>query len=163
MSITFLVVRFTDVHQIGLGPSFSDELTETDLCTGESPLPFRRYQLVELVSVGWAGGNRCRTKRLSPNKALAYVNKLHAGKWISDTEYHRVYCAVDRLLQKCNPASLVSWEVSPYSFSLDSDEGATSGLSGRKAVGSSIEAFASPAHTGGVLPSVGNVLSGVRL
>jgi len=163
MSIMFLAVRFIDTHQVDLGPSFSDELTEADLCTDEPPPSFRRYQLVELVSVGWTSGNRCRTKRLSPNKALAYVNKLHAGKWISDTEYHRAYCAVDRLLQRCNPVSLVSWEVSPYSFSLDGDEGATSGSSGYKAIGSSIEAFASPAHTGGMLPDVGNVLSGVRL
>lgn len=162
MSITFLVVRFIDVQQVGLGLSFSDEPIEADLRIDDPLLSVRQYQLVELVSVGWTGGNRCRTKRLSPDGALAYVNKLHAGKWISDTEYHRAYCAIDRLLQKCNPASQ-SREVPPYSFPLNCDEGATSGPSGMSPKGSSIEALASPAHTGGTLPSVGDVLSGVRL
>jgi hypothetical protein len=163
MSVTFLAVRFIDAQQVDLFSSLSDELIEADLCTDEPLPPFRRYQLIELVTAGWTGGACCRTKRLSPNKALTYVNKLHAGKWISDTEYHRAYCAVNRLLQKCNPVALVSREVSPYFFSLNCDEGATSGPGRCEAPGSSIEAVASPAHTGGCLPDVGNVLSGVRL
>lgn len=44
-----------------------------------------------------------RTKNLPLERALAYVNKLHTGKWIDDDNYNTMYTLIDFLLQDHTP------------------------------------------------------------
>lgn len=162
MSIKFTAVRIIRAQQVDLWVDSSNPWAA--ICIGALTDRVRSYDLIEIVSTGWASGARCRTKRCSVERALPYVNKLHAGRWIDDDEYDRAYGAIEKLLLKNR--SWIPAEMGTPRYLLESelsDEGASSGSSGREAIGSSIEAFASPAHTGGMLPDVGNVLSGVRL
>lgn len=56
------------------------------------------YRYLEIGTFGWSTGARMRVKKVSVDRALPYVNKLHAGGWIDDETYHRMYGTVDALL-----------------------------------------------------------------
>lgn len=60
-----------------------------------------KFVYIRICTYGWPQGPRCRVKNLTPNRALAYVNKLHQGRWIDDAVYDSMYAAVNDLLALC--------------------------------------------------------------
>ncbi|DAD50718.1 hypothetical protein QIL36_gp1 [ssRNA phage SRR6960803_6] len=74
------------------------------------------YDFIEIVSSGWTGGAKLRVKRISKEKALAYANKLLSGAWIDEIEYHKLYVAIDHLLNgMCDLRSAWEARYSPMS------------------------------------------------
>jgi hypothetical protein len=79
MSVHFLFARFVDATQCSLSGS---DFTPRAQC----------FEYFELFSVGWQSGARTRSKKFGTSeRAFAYINKLHAGEWLSDVEYDRVW------------------------------------------------------------------------
>lgn len=101
MSVSICVIRFISAQQQDLYMSDENQAW-ADLCVDSNELPstFRCYHLFEVVTMGWAGGARGRTRRLSAEKLIPYLNKLRFGGWISDDEYFKSYGAAYNLLKK---------------------------------------------------------------
>lgn len=102
MSVRFVAVRL--IHAFQTEIDSRDELEglgdEWFFFDGKSFHTSRQFAYIEMVSVGWEKGTRCRVKRTSITRALEYVNKLHSGHWIDDDTYHSAYTAVDELIRR---------------------------------------------------------------
>lgn len=102
-------VRLLNVTQASFLSSVIDEVDEG---RGGNQFLYEpmTYDFLEIVSFGWTGGARLRVKRISKERAPAYANKLLSGAWIDEIEYHKLYVAIDHLLNgTCNLES--AWEV----------------------------------------------------
>lgn len=99
MSVHFTCVRFSSIQQNNIAGSDEDYCWQ-DLCVDELPSDFQSYNLFTFISIGWRCGAHIRVKQLPPKRAFVYLNKLIAGGWIDSDEYHRVWGASLRLLQK---------------------------------------------------------------
>lgn len=102
MSVSISSVRILHVNQTRLDSHRSELLPEGEgwfLFDGKFFHTDWSYYLFEIVSYGWEQGARSRVKRLSLNRALGYINKLHSGGWIDDDVYHAAYTASGRLLR----------------------------------------------------------------
>lgn len=101
MSAKFVLVRFVQRQSVDLYSINEFEAAQIDLLADNLPPFFRSYNLIEIMTTGWAGTRgKNRVKRLPCHKALAYVNRLYAGGWVSDTEYNKAYIATAMLLCK---------------------------------------------------------------
>lgn len=50
------------------------------------------FTFLTIGTVGWASGSRNRTKHVKSFDAIfAYLNKLHIGGWLSDSEYDEAW------------------------------------------------------------------------
>ncbi len=99
-SVRFCTVRLIEAQQVSVWRA-EEELSfipAAALCVDDLPTYFDTYVMIEIVTVGWKQGAYMRTKKLRPEKALAYVNKLHIGNWISDATYDLMYSATNALL-----------------------------------------------------------------
>lgn len=108
MTVTFITARINDVFQYRNFPEMTLEEAEAFNCqwyyTPSTGFWVKtNYKFVQLITAGWAGGAKLRTKNLPLNRALAYVNKLHIGKWIDDDNYNTMYTLIDFLLQDHTP------------------------------------------------------------
>lgn len=104
MSVTFITARINDVFQFRNFSELTLEEAESLNCqwyyTPSSGFWVKtNYKFVQIITSGWTGGAKLRTKNLPLDRALAYVNKLHIGKWIDDDNYNTMYTLVDFLLQ----------------------------------------------------------------
>jgi len=110
------------VHSINMGDSYGDI--------------FQSYTRIEIVTVGWTSGVRIRSRSfLDSDKLFAYFNKLFAGGYFSDEEYHDAWCRAERALgssidvrslcsgqgttqySRFDPRCLgVIWELFPWDF-----------------------------------------------
>jgi len=116
--VRFCCVRVNQVQQF---ENWHDDLVGNhiliDAFTGETlPDSFVSYVYLELVTTGWSNGARTRVRKLTCDRALAYINKLHAGNWIDDATYDTMYSATDALLWKLHLGPW-AWTVEPYQFS----------------------------------------------
>lgn len=115
MSVNLSHISFSRIQQVPFWKANSQEekasLVERvcDECTSVEV-----YHVVTIFTYGWTGGARSRVKTLHPDKALAYVNRLYAGKWIDDATYHLMFCAVNNLLAKNSWPSHAGWELVPF-------------------------------------------------
>lgn len=120
MSVTFSCIRIANMQQTNLYliPEGDTKQAWATLCCESEDLPahFQSYQLIEMVTVGWAAGSRSRCRKMPISMALPYLNKLHAGKWISDDEYDRAWGATLQLLRKIHHPLVAEWETLPYQF-----------------------------------------------
>lgn len=95
MSVHFLFARFVDATQCSW--SSSREIPRAQC-----------FEYFELFSTGWQSGARSRSKKFATSeRAYAYLNKLHAGEWLSDQEYDRVWVLLAEVCQNTtgNPPS----------------------------------------------------------
>lgn len=99
MSVTLAFVRFVQVQQLNGDVSHSSYVYES-LCGDDLPPDLLCYHFFEIGTVGWAGGSRFRVKRIAVARALAYANRLHAGGWIDDDNYDRLYGSIEALCYK---------------------------------------------------------------
>lgn len=111
MTVTFITARINDVFQYRNFPEMTLEEAEALNCqwyyTPSTGFWFKsNYKFVQIITAGWAGGAKLRTKNLPLNRALAYVNKLHTGKWIDDDNYNTMFTLIDFLIQDHTP----DWE-----------------------------------------------------
>lgn len=108
MTVTLITARINDVFQYRNFPEMTLEEAEALNCqwyyTPSTGFWVKtNYKFVQLITSGWVGGAKLRTKNLPLNRALAYVNKLHTGKWIDDDNYNTMYTLIDFLLQDHTP------------------------------------------------------------
>lgn len=78
MSVTISVIRCVSVVQVDVYDQFFDGL--------------KPYQYYEVISHGWTGGARLRSKKFSSiEKIQQWLNKLLAGNWIDDSTYDKAW------------------------------------------------------------------------
>ncbi len=83
------------------------------------------FTWVQLFTTDWANGDRTRMKTFSSfEAAYAYLNKVHAGGWLSDEDYELAW----QLVLDCNATNLaarhgspvdvrrIAWESIPYDW-----------------------------------------------
>ncbi|DAD52405.1 hypothetical protein QIJ08_gp1 [ssRNA phage SRR5466725_2] len=108
MTVTLITARINDVFQYRNFPDMTLEEAEALNCqwyyTPSTGYWVKtNYKFVQLITAGWAGGARLRTKNLPLDRALAYVNKLFSGNWIDVDNYNTMYTLIDFLLQDHTP------------------------------------------------------------
>lgn len=115
MSVKLSHVSFTRTQQVPLWTSDSQKEKESiveNICSEDTSV--EDYYQIVIYTWGWENGARSRVKKLHPNRALAYVNKLFTGGWIDDDTYHLMYCSVNNLLQKNSWPGHAKWEMFPW-------------------------------------------------
>lgn len=121
MSVSLVTVRVNTCNQFQHFPEMTlEEANEISADWYFSPdsgfWVLTEYRFIQIITAGWTGGAFMRTKNVSLTKALSYVNKLHAGKWIDDNTYDTMYTLVDQLLSRFDPVRTAQWEVPPFDF-----------------------------------------------
>ena len=119
MTATFITARINSVEQFQNYPEMTleeaESLTAEWYYTPSTGFWVRtNYKFVQIITCGWQGGARLRTKSLPLNKALTYVNKLHIGRWLDDDNYDTAYTLVNMLVRREMP----EWEILPFDFRL---------------------------------------------
>lgn len=103
-SVRFCCVRVVQSQQISVwnaeGELIDHQFPLDSLLGDTLPNYFHSYTHLEIVTSGWKSGASTRVKRLIPDGALSYANKLRTGRWIDDEEYDLMYTATNALLRK---------------------------------------------------------------
>lgn len=94
-------MQITTIH-------FANQFSITDF--GEAGNWARSYPLITMISCGWASGSKIRSRKFNSfEKAYCYLNKLHAGGYLSDVSCHKAWSYLSALEEVANGKEPGEW------------------------------------------------------